>query len=55
MLYPILWAYQTIVNTTTGFSHFQLIHGVEEVTPIECEISSLKIAIHFLPDTSDIE
>ena len=38
-----------------GFSPFQLVHGVEAVTPIECEIPSLKIAIHVLPDTTELE
>ena len=55
MLYPALWAYRTNVKTTTGFSPFQLVHGVEAATPIECEILSLKIAIHVLPDTKEIE
>ena len=55
MLYPTLWAYQTNVKTTTGFSPFQLVHGVEVVTPIECDIPSLRIAIHVLPDTSELE
>ena len=55
MLYPSLWAYRMTVNTTTGFSPFQLVHGVERVTPVECEMPSLKIAINVLPDTSDIE
>ena len=55
MLYAALWAYQTNVKTTTGFSPFQLVHGVEAVTPIECEIPSLKIAIHVLPNTTELE
>ena len=55
MLYPTLWAYQTNVKNATGFSPFQLIHGVEAVTLIECEILSLKIAIHVLPDTTELE
>ena len=55
MLYPALWAYRTNVKTATCFSPFQLIHGVEAVTPIECEIPSLKIAIHVLPDTTELE
>ena len=55
MLYPTLWAYQTNVKTATGFSPFQLVHGVEAVTPVECEISSLKIAIHVLLDTTELE
>ena len=45
MLFPALWAYRTLVKLATSFSPFQLVHGVEYVLPIECEISSLKIAI----------
>ena len=55
MLYPALWAYRTNVKTATGFSPFQLVHGVEVVTPIECEISSLRIVIHVLPDMNELE
>ena len=55
MLYPALWAYQTNVKNATGFSPFQLIHGVEAVTPIEYEIMSLKAVIHVLPDTIELE
>ena len=55
MLYPALWADQTNVKNSTGFSPFQLVHGVEEVTPIECEIPYLKISIHVLPDTTELE
>ena len=55
MLYPALWAYRTNVKTATGFSPFQLVHGVEVVTLIEREIPSLKIAIHVLPDTTELE
>ena len=55
MLYPILWAYRTNVKTAIGFSPFQLVHGVEAVTPIECEIPSLKIVIHVLLDTTELE
>ena len=55
MLYPTLWAYWTNVKTATGFSPFQLVHGVEAVTSIECEILSLKIAIHVLPDMTELE
>ena len=55
MLYPTLWVYWTNVKTAIGFSPFQLIHGVEAVTPVECEILSLKIAIHVLPDTTELE
>ena len=55
MLYPALWAYRTNVKTAMGFSPFQLVHGVEVVTPVECEIPSLKIVIHVLPDTTELE
>ena len=55
MLYLALWAYQTNDKTAMGFSPFQLIHGVAAVTPIECEIPSLKIVNHVLPDTTELE
>jgi transposase InsO family protein len=55
MLYPALWAYRTMVNTSTSFSPFQLVHGVESILPIECEIPSLKLAIELLPNTTDLE
>ena len=38
-----------------GVSPFQLVHGVGAIIPVECEISSLRIAIHVLPDTSELE
>jgi hypothetical protein len=55
MLYSTLWAYRTSVKTTTSFSPFQLIYGLEVVLPIECQIPSLKLAIQLLPDTSPLE
>ena len=55
MMYPTLWAYQTNVKISTRLSPFQLVHGVEAVTSVECEIPSLKIAIHVLPDTNELE
>ena len=55
MLYPSSWAYRTIVKTATSFSPYQLVHGVELVFLIECEIPSLKLAIELLPDTSPLE
>ena len=55
MLYPTLWAYRTAVKTTTIFYPYQLVHGVEFVLPVECEIPSLKLAIELLPDTSTLE
>ena len=55
MLYPTLWAYRTMVKTAIGFSPYQLVHGVESVLPVECEIPSLKLAVDILPDTSALE
>ena len=55
MLYLDLWAYQTTVKNATGFSPYQLVHGVELVLSIECEIPSLKLAIELLPDTSPLK
>jgi transposase InsO family protein len=52
MLFSTLWAYQTSVKSTTGFTPFWLVYGVEAILPIECEIPSLKLAIELLPNTS---
>ena len=50
-----LWEYRTNVKNATSFSPFQLVHGVEAITPIECEIPSLKNYIHVLPNTTELE
>jgi hypothetical protein len=55
MFYSTLWAYRTSVKTATGFSPFQLIYRLEAVLPIECQISSLKLAVQIFPDTSPLE
>ena len=55
MLYPALWAYRDAIKTATGFSPYQLIHGVESILPVECEFPSLKLAMELLPDTSPLE
>jgi hypothetical protein len=55
MLYPALWAYRTSVRTSTIFSPFHLVHGVESILPVECQIPSLKLAVDLLPDTLDLE
>ena len=36
-------------------SPFQLIHGVEAVTSVECEIPSLNIVSHVLPNMIELE
>jgi hypothetical protein len=55
ILYSTLWAYRTSFNTSTIFSPFHLVHGVESILPIECEIPFLRLAIVLLPDTFDLE
>ena len=55
MLLLALWEYRTSVKTSTGFTPFQLVYGLEVVLPIECEIPSLKLAIELLPATSKEE
>ena len=55
MLYPALWEYRTNVKISRGFSPSQLVHRVEAVTLVECEIPSLKIAIHILPEMTELE
>ena len=44
-----------VVKTASSFSPYQLVHGVESVLLVECEIPSLKLAIELLPDTSSLE
>ena len=51
-LFSALWAYRNSIKTTTGFMPFQLIYGLKVVLPIECEISSLKLAVELLLNTS---
>jgi hypothetical protein len=51
MLFSALWAYRTFVKSATGFTPFQLVYGLGAIFPIECEISSLKLAVELLPNT----
>jgi hypothetical protein len=55
MLFFALWAYRTTMKTTTGFTPFHLVHGVEATMPIKCEIPTLHNAIELLPDTAPME
>jgi len=55
MLFSVLWEYRTTVKSSTGFTPFQLVYGLEVVLPIECEIPSLQMAIKLLPTTSEEE
>ena len=54
-LFSTLWTYITSVKTTTGFTPFQLVYGLEVVLPIQCQIPSLKLVVELLPDTSTEE
>jgi len=47
MLFSALWAYRTSVKTSTGFTPFQLVYGLEAVLPIECEIHSFPTSLWF--------
>ena len=55
MLEPALWAYRTTAKSTLNFPPYQLVHGVESILPIECEIPSLNLAVELLPETSALE
>ena len=54
-LFSALWAYITSVKTTTSFTPFQLVYGLEAILPIQCRILSLKLAVELLPNTSTKE
>ena len=43
------------MRNTTRFTPFQLVYGLKAILPIQCEISSLKLAIDLLSDTSEEE
>jgi hypothetical protein len=55
ILFSVLWAYCTAVKIATGFTPFHLVHRVEATLPIECKISTLRIAIELLPETAPME
>lgn len=45
MLFSTLWAYHTLIKTTTRFTPFQLVHVVEVILLIKCEIPLLKLFV----------
>jgi hypothetical protein len=55
-LFAALWAYRTAYKSTTGFTPFQLVYGLEAILPIELEVESLRIAIdERMGDTESLE
>ena len=51
-LFSTLWGYKTTVNTSTGFTPFQLVYELEATLPIECEIPSLNLTVELFPNTT---
>ena len=43
------------MKTTTGFTPFQLVYGMESIFLVECEIPSLKLVVKLLLETSSLE
>ena len=48
-----LWAYRTVYKMPTGCSPFYLVYGAEAVIPIEVELPSYRVAIHYGLEVSD--
>ena len=55
MLFSALCAYRMYTKTATNFTPFHLVHGIESVPPIECQIPSLRLMVELLLDTSTLE
>ena len=55
ILYYDLWVFRTLVRNATRFTPFQLVYGLEAILLVQCEISSLELAIDLLSDTSEEE
>ena len=55
MMLSSLWAYWTSAKTSTSFTPFQLVYGLETTLLIECEIPLLKLASELLPNNSHEE
>jgi hypothetical protein len=55
MLCLALWTYWTSVKSSTGFTPFRLVYGVEAILPIECDMPFLKLSVELLPNTSTEE
>ena len=55
MMFSSLWDYRTSTKISIGFIPFCLVHNVESVLPIECQIPSLRLTVEILPDTLPLE
>ena len=44
-----------LTKTATDYTPFQIVYGLEEIPPIECEILSLRLTVELLPHTTDEE
>ena len=42
----------TTAKTSTDFTPFQLVYGIEATLPIECDIASLKLVVELFPNTT---
>ena len=51
-LLSTLWDYRTTIKTSTDFTPFQIVYGLEATLSIECEIPSLKLVVELLPNTT---
>ena len=51
-LFSALWDYRTTMKTSTNFTPFQLVYGLEATLPIECEIPSIKLIVEIFPNTT---
>ena len=48
-----LWAYRTLVKTSTGFTPFHLVYGKEALLPIEVELPAVKLLEKLLGPNHD--
>jgi hypothetical protein len=55
MLFSTLWAYWTKIKTTIGFTPFHLVHKVDVVLLIECEIPTLQTTVKLLMNTTPLK
>ena len=55
VLYSALWPYRNSVRSATRFTPFEFMDGLEVILLIQCELSSLKLVVYLLPNTSNEE